>query len=146
MLRVLTRLCGPHPPPPCLPRSNHRLNWPEGASSKKSLKAVQRLKGLRAYLRQHCEDAARPHLDTIVGACCLGAVLGCRCLGCGLWARQARGLGHSALCVHTDQAPPLACLRRSCPADLLKRMLEYRAADRISAAEALQHPFFRLQL
>ena len=31
-------------------------------------------------------------------------------------------------------------------ADLLRRMLEYPAADRITAAEALQHPFFQQQL
>lgn len=101
------------------PRSN-RLNWPDGAESKKSLKAVQaraallphtfnwpgrhmlrcmcrearmhapallgllrrpsplsrpvpclvlqRLKKLKDYLKQHCEDAVRPHLDCIAGA------------------------------------------------------------------------------
>jgi hypothetical protein len=32
------------------------------------------------------------------------------------------------------------------PADLLRRMLAYRAVDRIGATEALQHPFFSLQL
>ncbi len=28
---------------------------------------MQRLKRLKDYLRQHCEDAVKPHLDTIVG-------------------------------------------------------------------------------
>ncbi|KAI7843948.1 hypothetical protein COHA_002486 [Chlorella ohadii] len=73
----------------------NRLNWPDGAESKKSLKAVQRLKKLKEYLKQHCEDAVRPHLD--------------------------------------------------CVADLIRRMLEYRASERITAAEALRHPFFALQ-
>jgi len=31
------------------------------------------------------------------------------------------------------------------PADLIRRMLEYRASERITAAEALRHPFFALQ-
>ncbi|KAL4457537.1 hypothetical protein ABPG75_012402 [Micractinium tetrahymenae] len=74
----------------------NRLNWPDGAESKKSVKTVQRLKRLRDYLRQHCEDAVKPHLDTIV--------------------------------------------------DLLRSMLQFRAADRVTAAEALRHPFFQLQL
>ncbi|KAL4440678.1 hypothetical protein ABPG77_000387 [Micractinium sp. CCAP 211/92] len=74
----------------------NRLNWPDGAEDKKSIKAVQRLKRLKDYLRQHCEDAVKPHLDTIV--------------------------------------------------DLVRSMLQFRAADRITAAEALRHPFFQLQL
>ena len=44
----------------------------------------------------------------------------------------------------------LCCLAAACPlpwpADLLQGMLKFRAGDRITAAEALQHPFFQLQL
>lgn len=29
---------------------------------------LQRLKKLKDYLKQHCEDAVRPHLDCITGA------------------------------------------------------------------------------
>lgn len=45
---------GPHPP-------THQL-------SVSAPPLLQRLKVLPEYLRQHCEDAVRPHLDCIVGA------------------------------------------------------------------------------
>lgn len=38
------------------------------------------------------------------------------------------------------RVPPCA------PADLVRQMLDYRASERITAAEALRHPFFALQL
>lgn len=63
-----------------------------------------------------------------------------------LWCHACR-LG----CLPAGLHPPLTSpdamrLPLTLTADLLKRMLEYRAADRISAHDALQHPFFRLQL
>lgn len=74
----------------------NRLNWPDGAESKKSIKAVQKLKRLREFLKLHAEEAVRQHLDVI--------------------------------------------------GDLLQRMLEYRADQRITAVQALEHPFFQLAL
>lgn len=41
-------------------------------------------------------------------------------------------------------AHPAPCCS-NLPADLIRRMLEYRASERITAAEALRHPFFALQ-
>lgn len=49
-----------------------------------SLPLLQRLKKLKEYLKQHCEEAARPHLDCIVGeppavhACAASAQHVCR--------------------------------------------------------------------
>jgi hypothetical protein len=48
---------------------------------------------------------------------------------------------HACLSLPDAAAPSLAL-----GADLLRSMLAYRAADRITAAQALQHTFFQLQL
>lgn len=77
-------------------KRNNQLNWPAGAENKKSIKAVQKLKKLKEFLKKHCEAAVRSHLDTVV--------------------------------------------------DLLHQMLDYRAAHRITATRALQHPFFQLHV
>lgn len=46
----------------------------------------------------------------------------------------------------TSRPPRLPARPPHAPADLLRQMLAYRASDRINATEALQHPFFQLQL
>lgn len=40
---------------------------------------VQRLKKLKEYLKQHCEDAVRPHLDCVAGAVAVRKFLGPLC-------------------------------------------------------------------
>ena len=60
-----------HPParPPAHLHSN-RLNWPGGAESKKSVKAVAKLRRLRDYVRLHGDESLRPHLDELVDLVC----------------------------------------------------------------------------
>ena len=43
-----------------------RLNWPEGAEGKRSLRAVDKIRPLRDHLEAHGDDSLRPHLDTLV--------------------------------------------------------------------------------
>ncbi|GAB4820827.1 hypothetical protein N2152v2_007873 [Parachlorella kessleri] len=72
---------------------NNRLDWPGGAESRKSVKAVAKLRRLRDYLRQQGDSGSlQAHMDSLV--------------------------------------------------DLLQRLLGYDPATRMTAEEALQHPFF----
>lgn len=75
---------------------NNRLNWPEGASSKKSVKAVKRMQPLHQLILDHGDVTSWPLVDT--------------------------------LC------------------DLISQMLRYGPEDRMTAQQALQHPFFQQQL
>lgn len=99
------------------------------------------MKRLRDYLKQHGEEAVRQNLDVIAGgaAWVVPVVLG-RCARRRLLAHPQRPRAASSL-PHTLR-PRL----HSLPADLVRRMLEYKAEDRITAAEALRHPFFSLAL
>ncbi|GFR49286.1 hypothetical protein Agub_g11295 [Astrephomene gubernaculifera] len=69
-----------------------RLNWPDGAASRKSVKAVKRLGGLHQLILDQGDPSARAYAQELV--------------------------------------------------DLIASMLRYDPADRISAAQALTHPFF----
>lgn len=45
---------------------NNRLDWPSGASSKKSVKAVAKLRRLRDYLRQHSDATLHEYIDLLM--------------------------------------------------------------------------------
>mmetsp|Transcript_29020 Transcript_29020/g.64016 ORF Transcript_29020/g.64016 Transcript_29020/m.64016 type:complete len:454 (-) Transcript_29020:627-1988(-) len=73
-----------------------KLTWPEGAPSKKSVKAVKRLTNLTQLILEHGHTSAWPYVEM--------------------------------LC------------------DLLHGLLRYDAEERLTAQEAMAHPFFQLQL
>lgn len=50
-------------------KAGSRLNWPEGASSKRSLRAVDKIKPLREYLRLCGDKTLLPYLDVTVDLC-----------------------------------------------------------------------------
>lgn len=45
---------------------SNRLDWPSGASSKKSVKAVAKLRRLRDYLRQHSDATLHEYIDLLM--------------------------------------------------------------------------------
>ncbi|KAG2495652.1 hypothetical protein HYH03_006252 [Edaphochlamys debaryana] len=69
-----------------------RLNWPDGALTRKSVKAVKRLSGLQQLIMEQGDPSARPYAAELV--------------------------------------------------DLIGSMLRYDPADRLTAVQALAHPFF----
>jgi dual-specificity kinase len=73
-----------------------RLAWPDGATSKKSVKAVAKLRGLRRHLLENGDSSGVPHMELIV--------------------------------------------------DLVSRMLAYEPSERLTAQQALAHPFMQLSL
>jgi dual-specificity kinase len=77
-------------------RGQHRLNWPEGAEGKRSLRAVSKLAPLRDHFVANADSSISPYLDVAV--------------------------------------------------DLCKRLMEWDPSRRITAEEALRHPFFALEL
>ncbi|KAK9828983.1 hypothetical protein WJX72_003219 [[Myrmecia] bisecta] len=44
----------------------HRLNWPEGAQHRRSVKAVQKLSQLQSLLAEFGDASVKPHLDSLV--------------------------------------------------------------------------------
>lgn len=49
------------------PSRSNRLDWPAGAESKKSVRAVGKLRRLRDHLRLHADpESLRPCMDTLV--------------------------------------------------------------------------------
>lgn len=42
-----------------------RLNWPDGATSKKSLRSVRRLADLHTMIVERCEPGARAHATSL---------------------------------------------------------------------------------
>lgn len=74
----------------------NKLCWPDGAPSRKSVKAVKKLANIRRVVLEHGDSSAVPYLDTLV--------------------------------------------------DLLGGMLRYDPEDRMTAQQALNHPFFQLKL
>jgi len=73
-----------------------RLAWPDGATSKKSVKAVSKLRAVRRHLLENGDSSAVPHVDLLV--------------------------------------------------DLVTRLLAYEPGDRLTAPQALAHPFMQLSL
>lgn len=73
-----------------------RLNWPDGAASRKSVKAVRRLTGLEQLILDQGDPTAKGYEDEVV--------------------------------------------------DLITSLLRYEPEDRLTAQEALQHPFLRRRL
>ena len=73
-----------------------RLNWPEGAEGKRSLRAVAKLKPMHSYLESNTDPTVHPHLDLIV--------------------------------------------------DLVTKLMAWDPLVRITAEEALAHPFFTADL
>ena len=47
-------------------RDDYRLNWPDGASSRKSIRAVRRLLELRQWIEDVGTKSVRPFLDDFV--------------------------------------------------------------------------------
>jgi len=45
-----------------------RLNWPDGADSKRSVKAVSKIRPLAEHLRAHADSSIGPYLDSVTGA------------------------------------------------------------------------------
>ena len=45
-----------------------RLNWPAGATSRKSARAVAKMRGLRECLAAGCDASMKPHIDSLVRA------------------------------------------------------------------------------
>ena len=52
---------------------HHRLNWPEGAPNRKSVKAVKSLPALRHIILKQGDQSASPYVDTICDL--IGALL-----------------------------------------------------------------------
>lgn len=77
-------------------RRGPKLNWPEGADGKKSVKAVAKMKPLADHLRAHADSSVLPYLGQIV--------------------------------------------------DLVSKLMDWNPATRITAEQALQHPFFTEEL
>ena len=46
----------------------NRLNWPAGAASRKSVRAVQKMRDLRDIVQSGCDASVKPHIDTLVRA------------------------------------------------------------------------------
>ncbi len=46
----------------------NRLNWPAGAASRKSVRAVQKMRDLRDIIQSGCDASVKPHIDTLVRA------------------------------------------------------------------------------
>lgn len=44
----------------------HHLNWPAGAASRKSVRAVAKMRGLRESLAAGCDSSMKPHIDSLV--------------------------------------------------------------------------------
>ena len=44
----------------------NRLNWPAGAASRKSVRAVQKMRDLRDIIQSGCDASVKPHIDTLV--------------------------------------------------------------------------------
>uniref|UniRef100_A0A7S3VIQ8 Protein kinase domain-containing protein n=2 Tax=Dunaliella tertiolecta TaxID=3047 RepID=A0A7S3VIQ8_DUNTE len=74
----------------------NRLHWPDGAPSKKSVKAVKKMSNLRRLILNNGDASAVPHIDSLV--------------------------------------------------DLLSGMLRYEPEQRMTAQEALHHPFLQQRL
>lgn len=76
--------------------TNGRLDWPEGAASRKSVRSVNKLRELRALLTQRCDSEGGQGVEELV--------------------------------------------------DLVRAMLQYEPAQRMSAAATLSHPFLTMDL
>ena len=53
----------------CLFKRGSKINWPEGAENKRSLRAVDKIKPLRDHLRTHGDANLLPHIDVVVDLC-----------------------------------------------------------------------------
>ena len=73
-------------------KASGRLNWPDGAEGKRSLRAVSKMWPLREHLRVNTDGSVHPYLDLIV--------------------------------------------------DLVKKLMTWNPKERLTAEEALKHPFF----
>ena len=49
-------------------RRRGKLAWPEAASSRKSVRAVQRLSGLQKHIAASCDASLKPVLHSLVGS------------------------------------------------------------------------------
>ena len=92
-----------------------RLNWPEGCTSRESMKAVMKLSRLQVCLSNAWQNI---HLVSTWNLC--------RCCLCS-W--------QNLVMQNVDQAAGDLI-------DLLQVLLKYDPADRLTAQEALRHPFF----
>jgi dual-specificity kinase len=73
-----------------------RLCWPAGATDKKSIKAVAKVKSLAEHLKAAGDTSIKPYIKDIVGKCCAGY----RCLSTStvsLWGRKMAGQGRTKM-------------------------------------------------
>lgn len=49
------------------PRTPARLNWPEGAEGKKSLRAVAKMETIQKHLATRCDESVQPYVGAITG-------------------------------------------------------------------------------
>jgi serine/threonine protein kinase len=137
-----------------------RLNWPEGAEAKKSVRAVAKVRPLREHLETHADDSVRPHLDAILGEWRQRRAEQSSARAAGQLRPPSAGRrsGRRASCAappsDPSPSPPRSCCRLTAPvcpcpcppsrppADLLAGLMAWQPAQRSTAHEALRHRFF----
>lgn len=107
-------------------RQGSRLNWPEGAESRESSRAVQKLEHLEVWIIQascKCTFGIISHLQCQI-------VYLCSPMNLIIQDLISRHVNSSKSCLFID---------------LLYKLLRFDPSQRLTAKEALNHPFFKIK-
>lgn len=112
-----------------------RLSWPEGASSRKSVKSVKRMPRLRKLILEQGDTSSWPMVDLLCDLihAMLRYVSGLERIA-GFWLEIDVGC---AFLAELDSSPLPSSFADGC---------RYDTEDRMTAQQALAHPFFQLEL